>query len=205
MHNLGLAERVSTSRDIQLQSVRSHRGTVNPTEEFLLETLIPGTRLHSRNGTSYVSARRWHKSIRAHQIKAMCSVKRQPTGAFVSQIAQELIDVVERVIGMGAFSCVIPIPPGSSGQANALSVQIANTVAEACGLVCHPRGLVAGDVSLGRSHPRKSQDLRPYRLGSDIVGPALLVDDVVTSGRHLELARLALIPRPVFSIAWIGA
>jgi predicted amidophosphoribosyltransferase len=58
----------------------------------------------------------------------------------------------------------------------------------------------------GSSHPKTNVGRSPMRLEAAVVGDILLVDDVATSGRHLEEAALLLRNQnaSVLPIAWIG-
>ena len=59
----------------------------------------------------------------------------------------------------------------------------------------------------GRPHPRKSARLSAFEVVRKPTGVTLVVDDVASSGRHLELAVQALRSgdTPVLAVAWIGS
>ncbi len=59
----------------------------------------------------------------------------------------------------------------------------------------------------GSSHPKTNAKRAPMRLAAPVEGPVLLVDDVATSGRHIEEASLLLRAQTagaVLAVAWIG-
>ena len=59
----------------------------------------------------------------------------------------------------------------------------------------------------GSSHPKTNLKRPKMRMAKVPIGPILLVDDVATSGAHIEEATMALRKHDlaVTSIAWIGA
>lgn len=105
-------------------------------------------------------------------------------------MARELAEIVRRTFG-SKFDCVVPVPCGSSGRDICLSVEIGRELAKVLG--CEFKNcLVTVGAKSGASHPSKSASLKPYKLTEMAAGNVLLVDDVASSGRHLELAYQAL-------------
>lgn len=68
------------------------------------------------------------------------------------------------------------------------------------------RPLFADRFVSGSSHPKEFKRLPPLERVADPAGPVLLVDDVATSGWHLEeaAANLRADGWPVLPLAWIG-
>lgn len=161
-----------------------------PLSSFLLETLTKKQKLLARNGVSYFALRQWRKSIKPYQIAAIAALKRSADRPIADLIAAEFEDAVRRVLG-ASFDYVVPIPGGSSGSEFSLSVEIATLLSSRLGIPL-ANILISGQVSKGASHPSKSANLKPYKLAREIQGNVLIVDDVVTSGRHIELASKAL-------------
>ena len=58
----------------------------------------------------------------------------------------------------------------------------------------------------GVSHPKEFQNLPPLRWRVRPTGPVLLIDDVATSGWHIEEALNLLRQQaaPVTAMAWLG-
>jgi len=113
-------------------------------------------------------------------------------------------EAVNRIIGRTAFGAVVAMPCGRSSPAHCLSSRVAERLAARLNLP-----LVAALESErrpGASHPRDNARRPPMRLVDAVTVPVLLIDDVATSGRHLEEATALLQPTSgaVFSIAWIG-
>ena len=179
--------------------------TCDPISAFLLDTLRAKSAIHSRNGMAFITLRCWRKTIKGTQISALKALKLSPPPPLVDAAAKEMADAATKVFG-GAFRCVVPVPAGSSGMTMSLSILLGNRVASLLRIeVINP---IRFDAERGSSTPRKAGQLKPFQLIASIPpGPILLIDDVATSGRHLELAHkvLAATGAAVVSMAWIGS
>lgn len=179
---------------------------VGPAAKFLLDTLFHRLSLRSRSAATFVSLRTWRKSIKAHQIAAFVAVKEAPPPGFLSSVATEVVTAARHLYGEQTIKTVVPIPGGSSGLGESFSVLLARQVARKLDCPCI-EALSGSKTEGGASHPRKSSRLKPYKIVQPVSGITLIVDDVVTSGRHFELAQMALRASGAtcFAIAWIGA
>jgi hypothetical protein len=178
---------------------------LDPVSLFLLKTLISKPAIYRRAEISYVAARKWRTPIKAYQIEALKALKTEPPTAFVDAVAEEILLEIAHFGGFGLVRSVVPVPCGSSGKERCLSVLVAATVAKRLG-VAFCNVLQSGPVARGSSSPRKSAKLAPFKVNGALMGPALVIDDVITSGRHMELAQkaLRLFGVPVLGIGWIG-
>lgn len=173
---------------------------------FLLDTLVARRGLHAREGVDYVSLRSWRTSIKKFQIAALTALKDDPPPQMVAGIAQEFVEYVIRAHGASVIKSVVPVPPGNSGKLSSLSTMVAEAVAHKLG-AAYCNILVPGkQVTRGASSPHKSAHLTSYKVNTIPNGPILIVDDVVSSGRHLELAVKAFkAPHTgVYAVAWVG-
>ncbi len=174
------------------------------TAAFLLETLVQRRALRSRNDVSYVTLRCWRQSIRSHQISGLRAIKRNAPESIAAEIASEMAADIRSLFGAGSFRAVVPMPCSHSSIGRCLSVMIAQALGRDLALpVAHALSLTP---EKGSSHPRTNLKRPPMRLVSRIEGPVLLVDDVATSGRHLEEATKLLrgTGSSVLALAWIG-
>jgi predicted amidophosphoribosyltransferase len=174
------------------------------TTEFLLETLVRRRALRTRKEISYVTLRSWRQSIREHQITAMRAIKRDDPRALAAEIAAEMHDDIRSLFGVASFKAVVPMPCGHSKPGNCLSEAIAKALARDIGLpVAHALSLAPDK---GSSHPARNMSRAAMTLVAPVSGPVLLIDDVTTSGRHIEEASLLLRQNgaSVLAIAWIG-
>lgn len=190
----GLAELQSTPAEVSIRSLY----------DFLDRTLIQKKSALERNGVGYVAVRAWRKDAKELQIAAMRSVKAAPTWAIAEKIALELTAFVDTFHGPNFFEVVVPIPAGSSGMKNSLTVLIASTVADRLRLPF--RDCLVPQGVPGVSHPKKSQGIRPYSVDAPTLGRVLLMDDVATSGVHVEMAVRGLRAHGASASAmvWIG-
>jgi hypothetical protein len=186
-------------------SVHDHVQELEPAGQFLFSTLIKRTAVRSRNGVGYLAVRRWRTAIKKHQISALCAVKADPPSSLVLGIGEELTQAVRSVFGKSHIANVVPVPCGNSGCNECLSTRISANVATRLGAryvaALRPQG------GSGRSHPKKSVRLSAFEVVRRPSGVTLVVDDVASSGRHLELAVQALRSgdMPVLAVAWIGS
>jgi hypothetical protein len=176
---------------------------IGPVSHFLNETLIPARRLLRRNDTSYVGIRRWRSAIRQHQIAALRALKLDPPESFVAVIASELAGAVRAVYGSPDACVVVPVPCGHSGP-DCLSHRLAHALGAELGIaVVEAFAPVA--VSKGSSHPRKNGARPSMRLAQPVDKPVILVDDVATSGSHIDEAATLLRQKApsVWPVVWI--
>lgn len=158
--------------------------------KLLLDTLLEKPILRNRGKVAYVAARTWRKDIKEYQIRALTNVKSHAPQNAAKPVAKELAGLVMRTFG-NRFDSVVPVPGGSSGREGCLSVEIGRELANL--LQCKFENcLVTVGSKPGASHPSKSAQLKPYKLSAAPSANVLLVDDVASSGRHLELAYQAL-------------
>lgn len=172
--------------------------------QFLKDTLVPKARLLSRKSIAYLAVRAWSKPIKAHQIKALTAIKQGPTRTAACSIAREMGETTLKVFGT-SFDKVVPMPFGSSGRPDCLSVAIGEELSRNLNVPCENILRTQGAIP-GKSHPKKSSRLAPFHVDKNISGRVLLVDDVATSGKHIEMARVALEKTgcSVSAIVWIS-
>jgi predicted amidophosphoribosyltransferase len=174
------------------------------TAEFLMETLVRRRALRSRKDVSYVTLRSWRQSIRSHQITALKAVKRHAPHSLAAEIAADMRDDINSLFGAKGFRAVVPMPCGHSAPGRCLSLAVAQALARDLELpVAHALSMAPAK---GSSHPKTNVARPPMSLMSPVEGPVLLIDDVATSGRHVEEATRLLRGNgaSVLAIAWIG-
>lgn len=180
--------------------------TADTAGKFLLATLPVRTSIRSRKDVSYVTLRTWSKSIKAHQLAALKIAKADPDTQFVEDVAREMATYVRRLFGISQVGCVVPVPCGHSKTNECFSVRIAQSLAKK--LDVSFVDALQHTAREGSSHPNKNAKLKLPKLLEGVANEAvLLVDDVATSGRHIELAVQSLrqMANNVTAIAWIGA
>jgi phosphoribosylpyrophosphate synthetase len=172
---------------------------------FLARTLPKQPSLKAKNGIAYTVVRRWKSQLKETQIAAIQALKISNDSVTAQMAAAEIVDAVSRLFSGMKFDSVVPIPGGSSGMEYSLSVQIGECVAALLNIPCI--NCLENKTEIGTSHPKKSIKLKPYKVVGKVSGSVLLVDDIVTTGTHLEKAHIALTRErvAVFAIAWIGS
>jgi predicted amidophosphoribosyltransferase len=189
----------------EMELVASQGDGRGPVSQFLEETLITGHRLLRRKDTSYLALRRWRSSIKPHQILALRALKADLPSGFVDRVAEEMAQAVRAVYGTVDACVVVPVPCGHSGP-GCLSVQLAHAVAARLGIATQ-EAFAAIEGASGSSHPRKNAKRPSMQLVERVERPVILVDDVASSGSHIDEAATLLRAQgvSVWSVAWIAA
>jgi PAS domain-containing protein len=176
----------------------------DPSQLFLLETLVRRRTIRQRKQTSFVVLRAWRQIIKPYQITALKALKQNIPPTFAHEIAKEITAEVESLFGITGFKAIVPMPCGHSKGASCLSVEIARALSQISGLPVIQAFI--SEPLKGVSHPKENAKRPPMRMTRIITEPVLLIDDVVTSGAHIEEAVALLKPTcgAVLPIAWLG-
>lgn len=170
---------------------------------FLFDTLVAQRRVKQRGAASYHTVLRWRAAVKPWQIAALRSLKRYDPDAVVDRGAGMLVDAARDLFGARLVTRVTNVPCGNSGP-DCLACRLAHRVAE---MMDVPYVAAFEDLPVtGSSHPRRNARRPAMRLKQAPDEAILLIDDVVTSGAHVEEACDLLRPRAraVFPIALIG-
>jgi predicted amidophosphoribosyltransferase len=174
-----------------------------PVTKFLLETLAPKSRILNRKSQHYLATRSWRAPIKQYQIAALKSLKSDPPAAFLEAAARDVVQAIRNVHGVDIGKYVVPVPCGHSGE-NCFSRLLARAVADQLALefvdafACQP--------IIGSSHPKQNVRRPRMKLLRELDGPVILVDDVATSGDHIEEASRLLkkTASTVWPVAWVA-
>lgn len=173
-------------------------------EIFLLDTLIERKSILSRNAVSYLSLRAWRKPVKKHQIAALREIKAAPSPAFIDTVSQEITGGLDRLVGERPARFVTYIPCGHSRMGDCLSALLAKQIAVHLNLPLV--SVFKPNFSTGTSHPKANLVRPAMEIDTRIVDPVLLIDDVASSGRHMEEA-IGLLRQStdvVLPVAWIA-
>ena len=171
---------------------------------FLLDTLIKQRQMHSRNGVSYLAVRKWRKQMKSYQIQSMKRTKANPCEKIVRTAAEEILLEAKSVFGSLNFDTIVSVPPGHSGMVS-FSTLLGKAASEIT-MKPHVQAFQPIEVKGKSSHPKTNATRGKMKLMERPEGNILLVDDVATSGRHLEEASKLLRSENnfVLPVAWIG-
>jgi len=175
-----------------------------PSLAFLQETMVERRSIRSRKEISYLTLRSWRTPIRDWQIKALKALKAHIPPDMPELIGEEILNEITSLVGVGAFRAVVPIPCGHTREGPCLSVEIARAIAARIGIPVVQA--FATRPLPGTSHPKQNVRRPPLSLILPVNEPVLLIDDVATSGAHIEEAVRLLKPHTgsVLAVAWIG-
>ncbi len=184
------------SRDIPIDGPQ-------PVSQFLLSTLLRNTRLSRRKAQAYICTRTWRKTIKDHQIAALKALKSEPPAHLVETVANELAEAIRTVYGTGVARYVVPVPCGHSCS-ECFSVLVAQAVAEKLNLEFVEA--FERQSLRGSSHPKNNVRRPRMKVQRAVTGPTILIDDVATSGSHIEEASrlLHMTTDTVWPIVWIA-
>jgi hypothetical protein len=205
MAALSEASQHSQVREASSASATWGNDGAGPVSRFLLDTLVQSQRLNRRGQTSYIGLRKWRASIKQYQISALKALKQEIPAGLVAAAADELADAVRSVYGDVNRCVVVPVPCGSSGP-DCLSCRLATGLARRLGLPM-VQAFKSIETPPGSSHPRRNIKRSRMKLLETINQPVILVDDVATSGSHIdEAASLLRKTSPqVWPIVWISS
>lgn len=205
-----------TAREVTEQNRRSrallkriglmekNRAPPEPTLAFLRDSLVQRRSIRARRSVHYLTLRTWRAPIRDWQIKALRALKANIPIGMAEAIAEEICQEVGALSGLSAFRAIVPVPCSHSPSGSCLSVEIARALGLATGPpVIHA---LAAVPMTGSSHPKENSRRKPFTLAQPLAEPLLLIDDVATSGRHLEeaLTLLRQSSGTALAVAWIS-
>jgi PAS fold len=172
--------------------------------QFLLDTLLAKRSVRFREDMSYLTIRAWRGSVKQHQIKALRAVKKTLPGEFIANMGRECAAEIHRLVGTNTFKFAVPVPCGHSPEGSCLSFALAKAVAVELGIPVIQAFAYLSQI--GSSHPKGNLTRQKMKLVREVPGPAILIDDVATSGLHLQECSSLLKARgtETFAVAWIG-
>lgn len=175
----------------------------NVVSDFLLNTLINDRRLLRRKAVEYHAIYKWRKAIKSEQIKALRAIKSHGSDNLEHLMATGLATTASSLFGGETIKMVTNVPCGHSGR-NCLIGRVAPRVAQILNI---PYLATFADLpSSGSSHPKTNVRRVHMRLIEKPKVPVLLLDDVATSGRHIEEAATLLRKHSstVLPVVWLA-
>jgi predicted amidophosphoribosyltransferase len=159
-------------------------------ETGLLGSLIYRPTVFRRNDVAWVAACAWRAAAKADDVAALKRAKREIDRRLIDGAAEFVTALIRQLRGDQAAGAVTSVPCGHSRRPDCLGKQIAQVVAAALGLPF--RQIFADRPCSGVSHPKEFAKLPPLERIADPRGSMILIDDLATSGWHVEESLTAL-------------
>lgn len=169
-----------------------------------LGSLVPRRSIYTRNGIAWISMRAWSSKARQADVAAMRVAKQTLDASVIDAAADEIGHFIGKVFGQMEGWAVSTVAVGHSRRPDSFAVRLAEGVAAKVGL---PFVKIFKDRFVsGTSHPKEFAKLPPLDMLTEVTQPLILIDDVATSGWHLEEALNCIRQRgvPAVAIAWIS-
>jgi hypothetical protein len=182
----------------------AHEPVRCPETEALLASLLYRPTIFQRKDVRWIAAHAWRSQAKERGLRALKVVKDDLDPFFIREAAKPLAALICQLFGTELASAVTCVPCGHSCRPDCFGKRLAQAVGEA--LAVPFVQVFADQPRAGTSHPKQSSELPPLRQIARPPRSTIVVDDLATSGVHLEQAVLALRRMGVAAsaIAWIS-
>lgn len=162
--------------------------------------------LYARHAVCWVALRAWRADCRLADLAAFKRVKADPDAHrhVIEAAAQEIAARARLLLGPLAGWSATSVACGHSRRPDCFGKRLGQAVADALAI---PFEQVFEDRFVaGSSHPKEFRKLPSLAWHHQPAGPVLVIDDVATSGWHLEeaLGRLRELGLPALGLVWIS-
>ena len=194
-------EKVSNKNEIIKHEARMDGEFIS---EFLSLTLRTTRRTFWRGNVEYSICRTWRAPMKKVQLAAVHMAKASLSFAVVKLAARQIAVLASKKFG-SSIASVVAVPCGHSPDNSCMSQAIAHEVAKELKIPYVQAFPHSGLTEQSGRHKAKKVTA-PDHLKETPISPALLVDDVATTGTHIEVYANALKSKGIttYSIAWIG-
>jgi len=177
---------------------------VEATVPDVLGGLVHRPTVYSRKAVSWISVRSWAAKSRIADIAAVKVAKRAVDQGVIDAAAYELAAILRKMIGPATGWTVTNIPCGHSQRPDCFGKRLSAAVAQQLGIV-HLE-VWADRFCTGSSHPKEFAKLGPLEWIAAPTSAMIVIDDVATSGWHMEEALTALRNRDItaLGVVWIS-
>jgi predicted amidophosphoribosyltransferase len=176
-----------------------------PREEAgLLGSLVFRPAVFRRNEIDWIAACAWRARAKADDIVALKLAKRALDRRLIGVAAELVAALIRQLHGGRSADAITTVPCGHSRRPDCLGKQIAQAVGGALGLAFLQ--VFADRPCSGVSHPKEFAKLPPLEQIADPRSSMILVDDLATSGWHVEesLTALRRLGASTSAFVWIG-
>ena len=159
-------------------------------EADLLGSVMFRPTVFRRNDIGWIAACAWRSAAKADDIAALKRAKRELDPGLIGNVADSVATLIRQLYGGRSAGAISTVPCGHSRRPDCFGKQLAQAVARSLGL---PFLQVFADRPCsGVSHPKEFRKLPPLQQIADPVSSMILVDDLATSGWHVEESLTAL-------------
>jgi hypothetical protein len=173
-------------------------------EAGLLGSLVYRPTVFRRNEVGWIAACAWRARAKDDDIVALKRAKRELDPILIGNVADSVATLIRQLYGDRPVSATTTVPCGHSRRPDCFGKQLAQAVARSLGL---PFLQVFADRPCsGVSHPKEFRKLPQLQQIADPVSSMILVDDLATSGWHVEESMTALrsLGASTSAFVWIG-
>ena len=201
VHENGGGENPSFSHDHSLHHAKIAAGAAGA---FLIDTLVRKRSIKDVDSIGFITVRAWRNSMKKHQIAALRAVKQHDPDALAAFAGMECADEINTLVGNKVFKYVVPVPCNQQDPDKCLSAAIARVIGAELGLPVI--FAFANNDQLESAPARKGSRRSKMRMIQHVPGPALLINDVASTGATLAEAQKILneAGTDAFAMAWIG-
>lgn len=173
-------------------------------ESTLIDSLVHRPTIFQRNNVRWIAESAWRSRAKERGVAALRCVKQNCDPLFIREMAQPLAHLISQLFGTAPADAVTCIPCGHSRRPDCFGKRFAQSVADTLGMQFVQ--VFADRPCAGTSHPKTSRTLPRLEQISAPPRSLLVVDDLATSGWHLEEVVLALrhLGATASALAWIS-
>jgi hypothetical protein len=171
---------------------------------LVLDALIYRPSVFRRNEMRWISVFNWRAGHKANGLAALRRAKQTLDRQVISEASVSIAALACELFGDHPADAVTNVPCGHSRRPDCFGKQLAQAVA--ANLQLRFVQVFADRPAAGGSHPKQNTQLTPLRQIGSPPRSVLLVDDLATSGAHMEESTIALRKLGVSgpAIAWIS-
>jgi hypothetical protein len=162
--------------------------------------------LHRRNAVSWCSARSWRSDAKKADLTALklCKAGVDEAGATIAGAADDLAGLLRLLFGHFVGWLATAVACGHSRRRDCFGKRLGQAVATALGAEFVE--VFEDRFVSGVSHPKEFRKLPPLEFKVKPSRPLLIIDDIATSGFHIEeaLGKARGLGLPAFGAVWIS-
>ena len=157
---------------------------------LVLDALIYRPSVFRRNEMRWISVFNWRAGHKANGLAALRRAKQTLDRQVISEASVSIAALACELFGDHPADSVTNVPCGHSRRPDCFGKQLAQAVA--ANLQLRFVQVFADRPAAGGSHPKQNTQLTPLRQIGSPPRSVLLVDDLATSGAHMEESTIAL-------------